>query len=107
MQTPSYWLLQRPATILVYSRNFRSVNIDDFTSGLSYSDFFKSWHDLDVSALVESHNSTLTPLLQFDNYPPLKQRSILVHPLSPWFTADIVQAKIEKEKASGETMAQY
>ena len=98
MQTPGYWLLQRPAKILVSSRNFRSVNIDDFTSGLSYSDLFKSWHDLDVSALVESHNSTLTLLLQLDTYPPLKQRSVLVGPLSPWFTADILQAKRKRRR---------
>lgn len=86
----------RPTKTFVSSRNLRSVDLDDFSRDLENSDLFKSYHHMDVSALIDSYNNTVSLLL--NTHAPLKQRSILVRPCTPWFTPDILKAKRKRRK---------
>lgn len=77
-------------------RSIKTIDLDAFASDIETSRLFGLETD-DVNVLANTYNCVLRELL--DKHAPLKDKTITVHPVAPWYTDEVKKAKSEKRKA--------
>ena len=77
-------------------RRLQNMNMNVFKSDIANLSISKKNNDSDPNDLAELYNSELRHVL--DKHAPEVHRSITLRPHTPWFTAELRDAKREKRR---------
>ena len=78
-------------------RKTKSIDLDHLKNDIHSSELGKTSSFHDVTDLVQQYNQTLNQLL--DIHAPVVNKTVVVHPESPWFNNEIKEAKLARRKA--------
>jgi exonuclease III len=81
----------------IKTRKLHKIDTDIFSQEIDESPLGKPEDFDSLAELVASYNSILAELL--DRYAPQKSRTVTLHPDSPWYNAEIADAKRKRRKA--------
>jgi hypothetical protein len=81
----------------VTARKIREINTVELSRDIEESPLCNLNAFDSVAELVVSYNDVLAKLL--DKHAPLKTRTVTLHPQSPWYNAEIAEAKRNRRKA--------
>ena len=71
------------------------MNVDRFRSDVTNSPLM-DYNNLNVTELSELYENSLSSLLEL--HAPLKKRTIVVRPASPWYTDEIITEKVKRRR---------